>query len=140
MKQTRMAAALLSFLLSAPVFGQSDAALPATLSGRWSFTSGANTVIDSFSIVFEGNRTPGTVPGRLTWRGVNCGAKDEPIQAQWDGSVLKFEALLKANTNTQRMNGNCGADPGRWELKRKGDRFEGEARFPNSTVSVTAGP
>jgi hypothetical protein len=136
-----VSAALLSFLLTPPVFGQSDAALPATLSGRWTAITPSGAFIDSFSIVFEGNRAPGTVPGRLTWRGVNCGAKDEPIQAQWDGNVLKFEAVLKADTNTQRMNGKCGAEPVRWELKRKGAQsFEGEGRAANITVSVTAGP
>ena len=137
-----IAVALLSTTIAMTALAQTDTRLPASLSGRWTFMGPSGVLIDSVSIVFEGSGTPGTVPGRLTWRGINCGAKDEPIQASWDGTELKFEAVLKANTNTQRMNGNCPAEPTRWVLKRKaGDRaFEGEGRLANIVVTVTAAP
>lgn len=142
MMRINIAVALLSTTIAMTALAQTDTRLPASLSGRWTFMGPSGVVIDSVSIVFEGSGTPGTVPGRLTWRGVNCGAKDEPIQASWDGTELKFEAVLKANTNTQRMNGNCPAEPTRWVLKQKaGDRaFEGEARVANIVVTVTAAP
>lgn len=119
--------------------------LPAALSGRWTATGPTGVFVDSFSIVFEGTRAPGTVPGRLNWRGVSCGAKDEPIQASWDGVELRFEAVLKSDTNTQRAGGRCPSEAWRWVLKRKpGERtFEGEARNPAAaalTVTVTAAP
>jgi hypothetical protein len=140
-KRILVAVALLATAIATTVSGQSESVLPAKLSGRWTAFAGTDVVIDSFSLTFEGNRAPGTVPGRLTWRGVNCGAKDEPIQAQWDGTVLKFEAVLKADTNTQRLNGRCGTEPLRWVLKRKSDQsFEGEGRVANIVVSVTAAP
>ena len=88
-------------------FAQTDTRLPASLSGRWTYVGPSGVIVDAFSIAFEGNGTQATVPGKLTWRGMNCGAKDEPIQATWDGTELKFEAVLKANANTQRMQGNC---------------------------------
>jgi hypothetical protein len=122
--------------------GQADTLLPASLSGRWTYVGPRGTFIDAFSIVFEGTAAPGTVPGRLTWRGVNCGTSDEPIRASWDGMELKFEVVLKANTNAQRANGDCPAEPTRWVLKRKaGERlFEGEGRIRNIVVTVTATP
>jgi hypothetical protein len=66
---------------------------------------------------------------------------DEPIQASWDGTELKFEAQLKANVNAQRMNANCPAEPTRWILKRQGERsFAGEGRRGETVVTVTAAP
>lgn len=136
------AVASLSTAIAITALAQTDARLPASLSGRWTLMGPSGVLIDTFSMIFDGSGTPGTVPGRLTWRGVNCGAKDEPIQASWDGTELKFEAVLKANTNTQRMNGNCPAERTRWVLKRMaGDReFEGEGRVANIVVTVTATP
>ena len=139
--RTRIAVALLATIATSAT-AQTDSRLPASLSGRWTLVGPTGAVIDTFAVVFEGNGTPGTIPGKLTWRGVNCGAKDEPMQASWDGTELKFEVVLRANTNTQRMNGNCSAEPTRWVLKRKaGDRaFEGEGRVANIVVTVTAAP
>jgi hypothetical protein len=140
-KRLLVTAALLSTMIGTTVSGQSGPELPVKLSGRWTATNPSGIVIDSFSITFEGSRAPGTVPGRLTWRGFNCGAKDEPIRAQWDGTELKFEAVLKADTNTQRSYGTCGTEPVRWVLKRKSDQsFEGEGRVANIVVTVTAAP
>jgi hypothetical protein len=134
--------ALLMTTLARSAFAQTEASLPASLSGRWTFMGPSGALIDTFSITFERNRAPGTVTGRLTWRGRNCGAKDEPIQATWDGTELKFEAVLKPNTNTQRMNGACPPEPTRWVLKRKaGERsFEGEGRIREILVTVSAAP
>jgi hypothetical protein len=127
--RVRVAVTLLSAIIATTASAQTGAPLPESLSGRWMF-------------VFEGNRAPGIVPARLTWRGFSCGAMDEPIQATWDGAELKFEAVLKANTNTQRMNGDCPADPTRWVLKRKTGEgsFEGEGRVGNIVVTVTTSP
>jgi hypothetical protein len=140
--RVRVAVALLSAIVATTASAQTGAPLPGSLSGRWTFMGPSGVLIDSFSIAFEGTRAPGIVPARLTWRGLSCGARDEPIQATWDGSELKFEAVLKANTNTQRMNGDCPSDPTRWVLKRKtGDgSFEGEGRVRNTVVTVTASP
>lgn len=139
----------IAFVVSAAVagaaLGQAADPLPASLSGRWTATGPSGVFVDSFSIVFDGTRATGTVPGRLNWRGVSCGAKDEPIQASWDGVELRFEAVLKSDTNTQRAGGRCPSEAWRWVLKRKpGERtFEGEARNPGAaalTVTVTAAP
>jgi hypothetical protein len=134
-------AAMAAMTLAAPVFAQTGPQLPERLSGRWTFSGPAGIFIDYFTVVFEGSRAPGTVPGRLTWRGVNCGSKDEPIQASWDGTELKFEAVLKPEVNTQRLNGKCASEPTRWVLKRKPDQsFEGEGRTGSVMVTVTATP
>ena len=138
----RIAVTLLLAMIATTALTQTGAPLPGSLSGRWTFMGPAGVLIDTFSIVFEGNRAPGAIPARLTWRGRNCGARDEPIQATWDGTELKFETVLKANTNTQRMNGDCPPEPTRWVLKRKtGENlFEGEGRVGNIVVTVSAGP
>jgi hypothetical protein len=120
---------------------QSAQELPPKLSGRWTLTNNTAIFNEPFSIAFEGSRGPGTVSGRLTWRGIMCGAKDEPIQAQWDGTELRFEAVLKPDTNTQRSYGKCAPDPVRWILRRKSDQtFEGEGRASSAVVTVTAAP
>jgi hypothetical protein len=144
-KPIALAATLLSATIGTVAFGQSGVELPAKLAGRWTVispTKPTDIYTDHFSLTFEDPRTPGTVQGRLNWRGVNCGAKNEPIQALWDGTELKFEAILKADTNTQRSYGKCVAEPVRWVMKRKDDgSFEGQGHAPNNIVAtVTASP
>jgi hypothetical protein len=140
-KQALTIGVLLLATITSLAHSQSESSLPATLAGRWSWTGPGGNVTESFALTFEGPRTPGSVQGRFTWRGVTCGAKDEPIQAQWDGTILKFEAVLKSDINTQRSNGRCGPEPGRWELKRKSDgSFEGEGRVGNFVLTLVAGP
>jgi hypothetical protein len=36
--------------------------------------------IDTVSFAFEGNGKPGPVTGKVTFRGVVCGAQDEPLK------------------------------------------------------------
>jgi hypothetical protein len=146
MTRDRMMPGLLFVFAATASVAQADTSLPLSLKGEWTaLGQGENhgrSYVDHFSLAFEGNGAPGSVAGRLTLHGVNCGAKDEPIQASWDGSELKFEAVLRANTNTQSMNGNCPAVPTRWVLRRKaGDpSFEGEGHVGSITVTATAAP
>jgi hypothetical protein len=135
-------AALLMLIVTGALAQTGGTSLPKSLSGRWTFMGPSGVLIDTFTIVFDGDGAPGMVPGRLTWRGRSCGAKDEPLKASWDGNELKFEAVLKANVNTQRMNGDCPGEPTRWALKRKAGEasFEGEGRMRDLMVTVTAAP
>ncbi len=134
-------AALLAVVSSA-TWAQSGDALPPSLSGRWTFVGPRGALIDSFSIVFDSDRLPGKVTGKLTWRGFICGAKDEPIAATWDGAALKFEATTRPNVNAQRVNGQCSVDPTRFALNKKADgrSFEGEAGSGDVVVTLTASP
>ena len=138
----RLTWAALLAAVSGVVWAQSGDALPPSLSGRWTFVGPRGALIDSFSIVFDSDRLPGKVTGKLTWRGFNCGAKDEPIAATWDGATLKFEATTRPNVNAQRMNGQCSADPSRFVLKRTADArsFEGEVHSGDVVVTLTASP
>jgi hypothetical protein len=111
MLKVRLNAGLLLTVLAGAALAQVSTPLPGSLSGRWTYIGRTGTLIDSFSIVFEKNGAAGPIPGKLTWRGYNCGAKDEPIEANWDGSELRFEAVLKADINTQRMNGSHALGP-----------------------------
>lgn len=139
------ALALVAALVST-AFAQAPAnALPPSLSGRWTFLpAGGRTAIDAWSVRFDGGGAPGPVTGTLNWRGVNCGAQDEPLKGTWDGTELRFESVLRANTNTQNPNGNCAGGRGTWVLKRRPGSadFEGEASMNEGriVVTVTASP
>lgn len=131
-------AALLAAVVS-PAQAQ-PAPLPGALSGRWTAVpAGGRTVIESFSVRFDGTGAPGPVTGKLTWRGVNCGAQDEPLKGTWDGVELRFESHLRANANTQIVNGTCGNARGEWVLRRKSgsSTFEGEGLFNEGKIVVT---
>jgi hypothetical protein len=105
---------------------------------------GGRTFIDTISIEFEGTAEPGAVTGRLTSRGVTCGAKDEPINGTWDGTELRLESKLYPNVNVQRMSGDCGTGRVSYVLTRKPGQaaFEGEARRDgmSTPVQVVLGP
>ena len=85
--------------------------------------------VDSVSVALDPVDPAGRVTGRLTTRGVTCGALDEPLVGTWDGSVLRFESRVKPDTNTQRMNGNCGSGVITYVMTRRAGQsgFEGEA-------------
>jgi hypothetical protein len=114
--------------------------LPSTLSGRWTFVPASGTaLIDFWTVRFDGNGAPGSVTGTLTWRGVNCGAKDEPLKGMWDGVELRFQSVLRANANTRNANSNCGDGRGEWVLKRQpgSTAFEGEGAMNEGKINVT---
>jgi len=125
---------------------QSSDQLPGKLSGRWTVTSPRGTFIDTVSFTFESNGTPGPVTGKLTFRGVSCGAQDEPLKGTWDGSELRFESTHRPNVNAQRMDGQCGTGKVIYVLRRnpREKTFEGEGRpgegASGSTVSITVSP
>jgi hypothetical protein len=104
--------------------------LPKRLSGHWTFASPSKTFVNSAAFDFEGDGRTGPITGKLNWHGVTCGAQDEPIAGTWDGHALRVTGILRANVNSDRMNGQCGDGKVTFTLVRKaGERdFEGEAR------------
>jgi hypothetical protein len=100
--------------------------------------------VDSVSVALEPVDPSGRVTGRLTARGVTCGALDEPLVGTWDGSVLRFESKVKPDVNTQRMNGDCASGRITYVLTRKPGQssFEGEAVRDgmSAPVHVTLSP
>ncbi|MEP7208350.1 MAG: hypothetical protein ABI920_15540 [Casimicrobiaceae bacterium] len=115
------------------VAGEAGEPLAPELAGRWTVLApNGTTYIDVFALRFEGPLAPGTVRGRLTHRGITCGAKDEPFEGAWDGRVLRFEVDLKANANT-RTTSPCAAPHTIYVLERKSpELYEG-------TITNTAG-
>lgn len=113
--------------------------LPGILSGSWTAMTPRGAVIDKLSLTFDGNGQIGPATGRVTFRGINCGAQDEPMQGTWDGTELRFQATLRPNVNAQRMGGQCGDGRATYVLRRKaGEKaFEGEGRFEGATNAVT---
>jgi hypothetical protein len=134
-----IAALLLAFAVPAVAQAQSDA-LPASLSGRWTYLApGGRAMIDTWTLRVDSGGAPGSFKGTLNWRGVNCGAKDEPVSGTWTGSELRFEGQLRANANTLNANGNCGNGRAEWVLTRRAGStaFEGEASMNDRAVVVT---
>ncbi len=113
------------------VAAQTAAPLPKTLSGRWTaVVPGGRTFTDTMSVVLDVPATTGPLTGRLTLRGVTCGAIDEPLTGTWDGTELHFESQVRPNVNAQRTNGECGTGKVTFVLSRKPGQavFEGESR------------
>ena len=113
------------------VLAQTAAPLPSKMSGRWTaVVPGGQTFTDTMSVVLDVPATTGPLTGRLTVRGVTCGALDEPLTGTWDGTELRFESRVRPNVNSQRMNGECGTGKTTFVLSRKPGQavFEGESR------------
>jgi hypothetical protein len=124
-------------LMSAIAVAQSRDTLPQKLSGRMTATGARQTFILDVVMEFDGERKPGAIVGRVTHRGVNCGAENEPLAGTWDGSELRAVAALHANVNTLRMGGQCDGTKVTYSMKRKPGttEFEGDVRA-NTTSAV----
>ena len=123
--------------LATSVFAAETAPLPKAMSGRYTaVVPGQQTYTDSLSVVLDAPSGTGPVTGRLTVRGVTCGAVDEPLSGTWDGTELRFESLVKPNVNAQRLNGQCGSGKVTFVLSRKPGQtsFEGESRRDGSPI------
>lgn len=114
-----------------PGAGSSVESIPKALSGRWTaVVPGGRTFTDTLSVVLdEVPAGAGAVKGRLTLRGVTCGAQDEPLAGTWDGSELRFDSLVRPNVNTQVQNGQCASGRVSFVLRRSPDTksFQGES-------------
>lgn len=136
----------LALACAAGAFAQSTPApLPPSLSGRWTYSApNGRTFIDQWSVRFDDGGAAGAVNGTLTWRGLTCGAKDEPVTGTWNGTELRFAFVLRPNVNTQNPNGNCGSGQTTVVLTRKAGAtgFEGTATQAdrNAIVAVSASP
>ena len=131
MRAPRSLVLFVSVGVAGGVLAQASAPLPKILSGRWvAVVPGNQTYTDSISVVLDAPPGPGQLTGRLTVRGVACGAIDEPLTGTWDGNELSFESEVRPNVNATRMNGQCGTGHITFQLTRKAGQssFEGEFR------------
>lgn len=124
---------------------ETNAPLPKSMNGRWTaVVPGGRTFTDTMSVVLDAPNGTGAVAGRLTSRGVVCGALDEPLTGTWDGTELRFESLVRPNVNVTRPNGDCGNGRIVFVLIRKPGQgaFEGESRREGSPnpVQITLSP
>jgi hypothetical protein len=132
-----LATSVFAISMSAPA--QIGATLPVKLSGRMTATGATQTFILDITMVFDGDRKPGAIAGRVTHHGVSCGAENEPLAGTWDGTELRVVAALHANVNTLRMGGQCDGAKVTYTLKPKpGTReFEGDVRANTSSAVAT---
>jgi hypothetical protein len=144
MRSRRDVALLFALLVVAGSAGiasaQTSAPLPKTMSGRWtSVVPGVRTFTDSLSVVLDVPQGTGPLTGRLTLRGITCGALDEPLSGTWDGNELRMESQVRPNVNAQRANGECGTGRLSFKLTRKPGQstFEGEALRDAAPVPST---
>jgi len=135
----RTVLSVLLLLAAGAATAQSADPLPGKLAGHWSYMGPDGVFIDTVSIAIDGNGQPGPVTGRVTFRGVNCGAQDEPFTGTWDGSELLVETVHRANVNTRRMGGQCSTGHATYLLRRKpGEKaFEGDGHFDGTSLVVT---
>lgn len=109
--------------------------------GHWSDN---RTFVNVVSFDFEGSGKPGALSGKVTWRGVGCGAQNEPLTGTWDGRELRINMVLRANVNADRMNADCGDGKITVVLTRKaGEKnFEGDAHasYTPAVPSLTVSP
>ena len=139
-------AALLCGFITTIAAAQAPDPLPGALQGRWTvIPPGGRTIIDTWSIRFDGGGAPGPVKSFVTWRGRGCGALNEPAAGTWDGTELKFEFKSRPDVNTQMMGATyCGEGKTNVVLRRKpGTRdFDGEGTLNDRppTFQVTASP
>ena len=127
----QLALLVLTVIFTAIVLAQTIAPLPKIMSGRWTAViPGGRTFTGTMSVVLHVPAGMGPLTGRLTSRGVTCGAVDEPLTGTWDGNELRFESQVRPNVNAQRSNGECGTGRVTYVLTRKSGQttFEGESR------------
>jgi hypothetical protein len=125
--------------IAGTVAAQSNDVLPHKLSGRWTFQSPNQTFINPVEMTFEGDGKPGPVTGRVTYRGLGCGAENEPLTGTWDGRELRIIAMHRANVNAVRINGQCGDGKTTYVLVRKAGEvgFEGQVTSSYSMATAT---
>ncbi len=155
----RACAAALSIAFAAGA--QAGDGLPVTLPGQWSAVSqgdapqvtlsnrfaslsqGGRTLSDGFELRFAAPPADGPVSGRMDWRGIRCGALDEPFRGTWDGAELVIETRLRPGVNAQQQGGDCGEGVFRLTLARKPWRraLEGDGALDGRVIAtVTATP
>lgn len=141
MKRFWMVVAAVALTVALPAAAQSPLPLPSALSGRWTVVPpGGRTIIDVWTVRFDGGGAPGPVKGLVTWRGRGCGAQDEPVEGTWDGAEPKFRFVARPNVNTQLQNATyCGEGKTAVVLRRKsgGRDFEGEASLNDGPANIT---
>lgn len=145
MRSVRILVLLVLVGSASMVLAQTTSPLPKAMSGRWtSVVPGGRAFTDTWSVILDVPGGTGPVTGRLTLRGVTCGALDEPLTGTWDGSELRMESQVHPNVNAQRMNGECGTGRVTFKLARKPGQstFEGEAQRDAAPVpsQVTLAP
>jgi hypothetical protein len=129
----------------ANVLAEPVSPLPKKMSGHWTTAiPGSRTFTGAMSVVLNLPSGTGPIKGRLTSRGVFCGAIDEPLTGTWDGSELRLESKVRPNVNVQRKNGECGTGKVIYVLTRKAGqtRFDGEVWSDSAPVrgQVTLAP
>jgi hypothetical protein len=102
------------------VLAQDSTPLPKTMSGRCvAVVPGRQTYADTIAVILDAPAGTGAVTGRLTVRGVSCGAIEEPLTGIWDGHDLRFESRVRPNVNASLVNAQCASGRVTFRLTRK---------------------
>jgi hypothetical protein len=132
-------------LAAGAALAQTVLPLPKVMQGTWTaVVPNVRTFTDTFAVTLDDPAPSGALTGRLTLRGIGCGAVDEPLTGTWDGVLLRMESVVRPNVNAQRQNGQCGNGRVTFVLKRKTGQtgFEGESTRDGSPLpsQITLGP
>jgi hypothetical protein len=91
---------------------------------------------DTMSVVLDAPAANGAVTGRLTVRGVTCGAQDEPLTGTWDGVQLRFESQVRPNVNAQQKDAQCASGKVVYVLRRKPGQLAFDGEFTRDGMNV----
>ena len=117
--------------------GQAPEPLPTALSGHWVVVlPNGRLYTDTMSVVLDAQSGTGAVTGRLTVRGVTCGAQDEPLTGTWDGAQLRFESRVRPNVNAQQKDAQCASGKVAYVLRRKPGQQAFDGEFTRDGMSV----
>ena len=129
MRALRIATQIALIAATTWAVGQTPEPLPTAMSGKWVVVlPNGRLYTDTMSIALDTPAATGAVTGRLTIRGVTCGAQDEPLTGTWDGTQLRFDSQVRPNVNAQQKDAQCGSGKVAYVLRRKpGEQaFDGE--------------
>lgn len=138
MRALQLAIQIASIIATTWAAGQTPQALPTALTGKWVVVlPNGRLYTDSMSLVLDAPADgSNTVKGRLTVRGVTCGAQDEPLIGTWDGVQLRFESQVRPNVNAQQKDAQCGSGKVSYVLRRKPGQQDFDGEFTRDGMSV----
>jgi hypothetical protein len=124
---------LFSTLVGLATSGIAQSELPKSMQGSWSGISERGNVPlnGTLSVVIDKQNADGSIEGRMSASGNQCGMKDEPMTGRFDGAVLTLQSTWRPMVPQATYCARAS-----FVLKKTGSRFEGE--IPGSKLRIKA--
>lgn len=127
---------LSAVLLGLATSGVAQTELPKSMKGSWSGVGerGIVPINGTLSMVVDKQNADGSIEGRMSASGTQCGMKDEPVTGRLDGDVLTLHATWRPLV----PQASCAKTT--FVLKRTGSGFEGEIPGSRFKIKAALGP